>query len=257
MTQATRLPAEWSIQEVARLAGTTSRALRHYQDAGLLIPSRIGSNGYRYYDRHALVRLQRILMLRELGLGLAAIGEVLDGQRDSAAALRSHLGWLRVEKDRLDRQIASVSRTITTMEGGEPIMAEDMLDGFDHTQYKDEVEQRWGAQAYADSDRWYRGLDDAGKRQFFEEGRSIAQGYAAARAEGRDPVDQVVQAIAARHYAWVRAGWGGTAPSAAAFTGLGQMYAADERFGRYYGGPEGAAFARDAMAAFAASLPVD
>ena len=39
-----------SIQDIARLAGTTSRTLRHYDDIGLLHPSRIGHNGYRYYD---------------------------------------------------------------------------------------------------------------------------------------------------------------------------------------------------------------
>ena len=59
----------------ARSAGTTSRTLRHYGAVGLLEPSRIGGNGYRYYDEEALVRLQRIL---ELGLGLPAIAEVLD-----------------------------------------------------------------------------------------------------------------------------------------------------------------------------------
>ncbi|MET0954451.1 MAG: MerR family transcriptional regulator, partial [Cryobacterium sp.] len=59
-----------SIQDIARLAGTTSRTLRHYGAEGLLPPSRIGQNGYRYYDERALVRLQRILLLRELGLGL-------------------------------------------------------------------------------------------------------------------------------------------------------------------------------------------
>ena len=42
---------DWSIQEVARLAGATSRTLRHYGDVGLLPASRIGANGYRYYDR--------------------------------------------------------------------------------------------------------------------------------------------------------------------------------------------------------------
>ncbi len=68
---------DWSIQEIARLAGTTSRTLRHYDDIGLLPPSRIAANGYRHYDAAALVRLQRILLLRELGLGLPQIGEVL------------------------------------------------------------------------------------------------------------------------------------------------------------------------------------
>ncbi|MCD2115184.1 MerR family transcriptional regulator, partial [Rhodococcus rhodochrous] len=75
--------------ELAKSAGTTSRTLRHYGDLGLLEPSRIGANGYRFYNENALVRLQRILLLRELGLGLPAIAEVLTGERDTAAALRT------------------------------------------------------------------------------------------------------------------------------------------------------------------------
>ena len=58
-------------------SGTTSRTLRHYDDIGLLKPSRTGDNGYRHYDQDALVRLQRILLLRELGLGLPAVAEVI------------------------------------------------------------------------------------------------------------------------------------------------------------------------------------
>ena len=144
---------DWSIQEIAKLAGTTSRTLRHYDDIGLLAPARIGSNGYRYYDEPALVRLQRIMLLRELGLGLPAIGEVLEREESAPHALRSHLGWLRQEQERLARQIASVEHTITALEGGERLMAENVFDGFDHTQYKDEVEQRWGKDAYAKSTR--------------------------------------------------------------------------------------------------------
>jgi len=58
---------EWSIQQIARAAGTTTRTLRYYGEVGLLAPSRIGRNGYRFYNEDALVRLQRILLLRELG----------------------------------------------------------------------------------------------------------------------------------------------------------------------------------------------
>ncbi len=114
---------DWSITEVARLTGTTSRTLRHYGDIGLLEPTRVGAGGYRHYDEAALARLQRILLLRELGLGLPAIGEVLEGQRDHADALAGHLRWLNQEKDRLDRQIASVKSTMRRLEGGEPLIA--------------------------------------------------------------------------------------------------------------------------------------
>src|SRR5580698_10018625 len=113
---------ERSIVDIARIAGTTSRTLRHYGEVGLLEPSRIGANGYRFYDDNALVRLQRILLLRQLGLGIPAIEEVLRGQRDDAQALRTHLAVLEQERDRLARQIASVESTLTKMKGGATLM---------------------------------------------------------------------------------------------------------------------------------------
>ncbi|MBX3087708.1 MAG: MerR family transcriptional regulator, partial [Cryobacterium sp.] len=103
---------EWSIQQIARIAGTTSRTLRHYDDFGLVPPTRIGGNGYRYYDESALVRLQRVLLLRELGLGLPQIAEILDRESDEISALTTHLAILRQEQERLERQIAAVEHTI-------------------------------------------------------------------------------------------------------------------------------------------------
>jgi DNA-binding transcriptional MerR regulator len=241
---------EYGIAEVARLAGTTSRTLRHYGDVGLLEPSRIGGNGYRYYDTAALTRLQRILVLRQLGLGVAAIGEVLD-TTDDMSALRAHLEWLRAESERLDRQIASVERTITGMEKGAPIMARDMFDGFDHRQYKEEVEQRWGAEAYADSARWWSGLGAEGQSAFTDEHAAIAAGWAHLQAAGAPAEGQEAQALARRHHAWIAAGWGNKPPSADQLAGLAEMYVADERFAANYGGSEGARYVRDALTHFA------
>ena len=41
--------AEVAIGDVARMAGVTARTLRHYESIGLLLPSSVGANGYRYY----------------------------------------------------------------------------------------------------------------------------------------------------------------------------------------------------------------
>ncbi len=68
-------------------------------------------------------------------------------------ALRSHLRWLTQERERLERQIRSVGNTIEAEEKGEELMPENMFDGFDHTRHKDEVEKRWGSDAYASGDR--------------------------------------------------------------------------------------------------------
>jgi DNA-binding transcriptional MerR regulator len=238
------------ISEVARLAGTTSRTLRHYQDVGLLEPSEVGANGYRYYDGAALTRLQRILLLRQLGLGVGAIADTLQ-QADDTSALRAHLGWLRAEADRIDRQIASVQRTITALEEGAQIMAEDRFDGFDHTKYRDEVEQRWGTDAYARGDRWWRGLDDAQRQAFGQEHKDIAAAWARLREQGA-PVDgPEATELARRHRAWIAVGWGGEQPSPDALVGLAEMYVADERFAANYGGVPGATYVHDALVALA------
>lgn len=251
--------AEWSIQEVARLAGTTSRTLRHYDDVGLLRPTRVGHNGYRYYDARALVRLQRILLLRELGLGLPAVAEALDAAGDGRAAeadaLRAHLGWLRAEQRRLARQVASVERTITTMEGGGELMADDMFDGFDHTQHQAEVEQRWGKDAYAASDAWWRGMSDDERAAWKERASGLARDWTAAAQAGTDPASDVAQELAERHVAWLAGvpgtpGAAGEAPVAYVL-GLGDMYVADPRFARSYGGEAGATFVRDALRVWA------
>ncbi|MFJ6533753.1 MerR family transcriptional regulator [Microbacterium sp. NPDC091662] len=257
---------DWSIQEIARLAGTTSRTLRHYDDIGLLPPSRIAHNGYRHYDGPALVRLQRILLLRELGLGLPQIADVLgsasgiDAAANEASALETHLALLRDEQTRLARQIASVESTITALRGGENLMAENMFDGFDHTQYKEEVEERWGKRAYADSDNWWRGMTDAERADWQQRVSDLRRDWIAAAESGIDPASPSAQEVARRHVEWLT-GVPGT-PAAvpggdvkAYVIGLGEMYVADPRFGANYatssGGTHGAEFVRDALRVYA------
>ncbi|MFH5208559.1 MerR family transcriptional regulator [Antrihabitans sp. NCIMB 15449] len=250
---ATLQPTEWSIQDLAKAAGTTSRTLRHYGQVGLLEPSRIGSNGYRYYNQDSLVRLQRILLLRDLGLGLGAIGEVLRGKQDTAAALRTHLSLLEQEQDRIRRQIQSVHTTLRKTEGGEQLMAQEVFDGFDHTKYKDEVIERWGKEAYESGDKWWNSMSDSEKKEFQQRQVDIASAFATAHQAGIAADTDQVQAITQRLYDWVGIGWQGKAVEAEAFAGLGQMYVDDPRFTATFDvhGEGTAAFIRDAMRVFA------
>ncbi|MGW2180625.1 MerR family transcriptional regulator [Streptomyces sp. NPDC001732] len=106
----------WPTAEVARMSGVTARTLRHYDEIGLLPPAWIGTNGHRYYEEDELLRLQQILVLRALGLGLPEIGEVLAEQVDEVEALRGHHRRLLAERDRLDALADTVSRTIAELE---------------------------------------------------------------------------------------------------------------------------------------------
>lgn len=247
---------DWSIQDVARMAGTTSRTLRHYDDIGLLKPSRVGSNGYRYYDGAALLQLQRILLLRELGLGLPAIAEVFHQQADPVTALTRHLEWLGQEQQRLARQMQSVRRTIETVRAGGQLMAEDMFDGFDHTQYKDEVEERWGKEAYAKSDAWWRGMASDEKQEWMSKVETLGTDWKAAARSGVAADGPEARELATRHVDWLRSIPGTPAAGNSGnikgyVLGLADMYVEDPRFAANYGGVEGAGFVRAALRSFA------
>lgn len=247
---------DWSIQDIARMAGTTSRTLRHYGEVDLLPASRIGSNGYRYYDELALVRLQRILMLRELGLGIPAIAKVLAGQQDDAAALVTHLAWLREEKNRVDRQINSVELTIMKVKEGGQLVAENMFDGFEHAQYKDEVEERWGPKAYADGDAWWRSKTPQQRDSFAATSKQLTAAWTDAAASGLAAESVEAQTLAERQYDWL-SGMPGTPqtadgrPTKQYYLGLAEMYIADPRFAANYGGAAGAEFVKAAMTEWA------
>lgn len=266
---------EITIQQLAKAAGTTSRTLRHYDSLGLVSPSRIGSNGYRYYDDRSLVRLQRVLLLRELGLGLDAIGTVLAAQDAGALAgerpsdtearvLAQHRELLLNEQRRIEAQIASVDRTIVALraesrdadthhtEKGESLMTQNIFDGFDHTQYKEEVEERWGADAYRASDRWWRGLGAEGQREWQQRAAELSRDWSEAASRGEDPRSQAAADLARRHVEWLRGVPGTPAATPGGdlkgyVLGLADMYVADDRFAANYGGTEGAVFVRDAL----------
>ncbi|MFE1902100.1 MerR family transcriptional regulator [Streptomyces gardneri] len=137
----------WPIAEVARLSGVTARTLRHYDEIGLLPPAGIGANGHRYYEEHQLLRLQQILVLRALGVGLPEAGRILAEEIDEVDALRGHHRRLLAERDRLEALAGTVARTIAELEqsrkDGTPMTAinrpENLFEGIRPSQYQESL----------------------------------------------------------------------------------------------------------------------
>lgn len=241
-----------SIAELARHSGVSSRTLRHYDQIGLLPPSKTGRGGIRYYDLDSRIRLQRILLLRQHGLPLASIAEALaDPNSDPVPALRAHLDHLHAQQRQLDRQAAAITATLKHLEEGAPLMTADQFDGFDNSQYQEEVEQRWGKQAWADGQNWWQGLTAEDKQGFMAEHQAIAAAWQQLHAEQADPEAEAAQTNAARHHAWIAIGWQGKQPSAEQLLGLADMYVADPRFAENYGGEQGASYVRAALRHYA------
>lgn len=219
-------PVRWSTAEVSRMAGVSSRTLRHYDHVGLLRPAGTGAGGLRWYGRAELLRLQHVLLLRELGLGLDDIAGVLDGVQDEVEALRHHHDRLLADADRLLRLADTVEKTIIERTGGTIMSAEKLFDGFRNDEYAAEARERWGDQAVAAQER-AAGWDDATAAEVRDEGEAIHRRLAEALAAGIATDDPAVQGVVAEHHAWVSRFW---TPDAAAYTGLGRLYVDDERF---------------------------
>ena len=66
---------EYTINNLSKIAGVSTRTLRYYDQIGLLRPVRVSSNGYRIYGQGEVNRLQQILFYRELGFELEKIKE--------------------------------------------------------------------------------------------------------------------------------------------------------------------------------------
>ena len=93
----------WSTSEIAKLAGTTLRTVRHYHDIGLLdLPER-RSNGYKQYDVAHLVQVLRIKRLTELGFSLSQIAAMADTDDHPDEALRTLDAELAASIQRLQR----------------------------------------------------------------------------------------------------------------------------------------------------------
>lgn len=247
-------PADaYSISEVARAAGVSSRTLRHYAQIGLLHPSWTEPTGYRYYGQSELVRLLRILLLRQLGLKLETIGEILDEYQDESVALQSHIVELRNQRVTLDKQIEALQHTIETLKSGEKMSVDQAFEGFNE-KYMEEVISRWGEDSYVQSDRWWRDQSKSERTAAMEQVKELNRRWADAGRSGIDPTSVEAQQLADEHVRWLNSvpgtpGRGGDRQQLEQYVlGLAQMYVADERFAKNYAGQ--AAFVKASLEHF-------
>lgn len=207
------------------MAGISARTLRHYDEIGLLAPSRVSANGYRWYGRHQLLRLQRILLLKELRVPLPRIAEVLDGDADELAALRQHRHQLATERDRLDRVIDTIDRTIAGLTGERPLEDEEFFAGLveRRAHLREDLIGRYGAavdEHFTASEEATSGWGREDYERAADDGRRLLIQMSATRARGTAPDDEEALDLVAEHHRGVNALW---PADAAAYYALGDL----------------------------------
>lgn len=184
---------QYRVQEFAKLAGITAKALRHYERIGLLVPQRTTA-GYRLYSERHLHRLEQIVTLKFLGLSLREIGTALERtQEHLPEALRMHRRGLQEKQVQLARAVHAIEaaeRTLASDPSAAPAALHKLIEII-KLQRVAETMKRY----YSTDEEWER------RRQYYEEGpgpdwRVLYRDAAALLDE--DPASERVQTLADR-----------------------------------------------------------
>lgn len=112
------------------MAGVGIKTLHHYDTIGLLPPLGLSPSGYRLYGRQQIERLQQILFYRELGFPLKHINALIEGSSDRLSDLRGQRIRLLQTQTHLTRLIATLDRTIASIEGDLEMSESELFEGF-------------------------------------------------------------------------------------------------------------------------------
>ena len=125
----------YTVGQITKLTGISSRALQYYDEIGLLKPRMRTESGYRLYDKSSLELLQQILFFKELGFSLKQIRDLTkQPDFDRISAYRNQKNLLLLKRNRIDRLIELLNR----LEKGESCMS---FKEFDLSEYLEALEQ--------------------------------------------------------------------------------------------------------------------
>jgi DNA-binding transcriptional MerR regulator len=225
---------EYTVCQLARLAGVSVRTLHHYDQIGLLQPGRRNQSGYRLYQPADLLRLQQILFFRELDLPLQQIKALLDDPDfDPLQALREHQKQLEKRAAQIAILLNTVEKTINQlMENTMELTDAELYEGFSKEQaerYDREARQIYGDERIEASLKRVRKLSKAEWEAVKQEGDEITRQMASLMEKPAD--DPLVQQAIARQWTWLEHFYPVTPEI---FRGLGSLYTDNPEFTATY-----------------------
>jgi DNA-binding transcriptional MerR regulator len=237
--------ATHTVKQLARASGVSVRTLHYYDEIGLLRPARTGANGYRYYGPEELLRLQQILLHRELGLPLEAIGALLNQEGSRIERLQEHRQQLLKRADHYRDLIATVDRTIAALKGDQPVNTSNLYRGFTpekQAEYEDFIVDRYGKNEAGrqalrkDIDRSRAQVEGFTDPELAQRMASLAEVEAALAGHCQNKTaagDPALDVLLGRHRAWVAEMWGKPC-TASAYAGLADLYESHPDFRARY-----------------------
>lgn len=227
----------YSINQLAKLSGVSTRTLRFYDEIGLLKPAFYGENLYRYYKEEQLLLLQQILFFRDLEFSLNDIQRILGSDDfDIIESLKSHKSMLQLNIERTATLIKTIDKTISHLRGKVIMRDAEMYEGFDpikqqeHEKYlldtgglsQEQVDASWARVADWKKHDW---------ESFKASGEKLNLALAAAFKKKLRFDSDDVQMLIQQHFDLVNHFW---TPTQETYIGLGQMYLDHPNYRLFY-----------------------
>jgi len=219
----------FTAKQLSKMAGITPRTLHYYDEIGLLKPSWVGENGYRYYGEESLLQLQQILLYRELDMPLERIRKIMGRHDfDVLSALESHKAELRKRIAKLELLVTTVDHTILHLKGTMDMSKKQLFEGLNDEQqaeYEKEAMQMYDPATVKASNQKWKNYTAAEKQRIGDEGNAIYEDILKAMPKGpSSPEAQAGVERWRRHmeYFWV--------PNNDQLLGLVDLYNDDLRF---------------------------
>ena len=194
----------WKVGELAERTGLSVRALHHYEEIGLLVPSGRTEAGHRLYADGEVMRLQQIASLRSLGFSLAEIREFLDAPSfSSARVIELHIARIR-ERIELERRLCDRLEVVADLLSARKEPAgRDSAEKFvetvmEVTKMSERIEKYYTPEQLEQLERRRQELGEERIRAAQEEWPVLMEQVRVEMEDGTDPADERVQRLARR-----------------------------------------------------------
>ncbi len=123
----------YSITQVAKITGITTRTLRYYDEIGLLKPIASNDHSVRQYKKKHLLKLQSILLYREMAMPLRKINGIINAPTfNQIASIRDHQMALKSKLSRLKKLLNTIDHTLDHLTNDIAIEEVELFTGLQH-----------------------------------------------------------------------------------------------------------------------------
>lgn len=197
---------KWKAGELAARTGLTVRTLHHYEAIGLLVPSERTPSGHRLYGREDVLRLQKIISLRQLGLTLEDVGRALDGGVGLDGLLERQIAHIR-RRIELERELCERLQSVREwLERKQDVSLDALMEAMELTM---EIERHYTPEQLEYLKRRREELGDARIREVQEAWPKLIAAVRAEMGRGTDPASDRMRELATQWAGLVREFTGG------------------------------------------------